>query len=216
VHVAGVSANYFDEFTSAVYTVEAAWTHGFPVASMNPFGNGQDRKEAILGAVNFDRPTWMKFLNPRATVLIIGQLNYSIIVDHDDLKRGPSPFVQDQGAEIYLDGDVGLPNSCLIPNQFRDDCDIDELKQFEALSLLVATTFYKGGSVAPILVWVNDWSNAPSMAFIAGVDYLPHPNVIVTPAIRIYTNFGRTVDEPWGVGRLSQWDELQLKFTYQF
>jgi hypothetical protein len=41
-------------------------------------------------------------------------------------------------------------------------------------------------------------------------------DVIVTPLLRIFANFGRTVDGPWGVGRLSQWDELQLEITYQF
>jgi hypothetical protein len=216
VHVVGASANYFEEYTSAVWTVEGALTHGMPINTLSPFGNGLKKKDVLLGALNFDRPTWIKWLNRRSTWLIIGQLDFNYIFGHDKIRTGPSPFVQDNGATIALDGDVGLPNSCTIPGQFRSHCDIDELKQFEALTILAATTFYWGGSLAPIGAWISDWGNAPSMAFALGVDYLPSPNVIITPALRIYTNFNRTVDEPWGIGRLSQWDEVQLKLTYQF
>jgi hypothetical protein len=35
----------------------------------------------------------------------------------------------------------------------------------------------------------------------------------VTPGISIFTNFGRIVDDAFGIGRLSQWDEVKLKIT---
>jgi hypothetical protein len=213
VHVAGFSVNYFEEFTSAVWTLEATYTPNLPIATLNPFGNGTKKKEVILGALNFDRPTWIRFLNPRSTWLVIGQLNFNYIRHHEKIHQIGTDST---GAPLF-DGDVGLPNSEAVPELVDGGpARLDQLKELELLSILATTSFYRGGSIGPLLAWVNDWGNAPSMAFIASVDYLPTPNLIVTPAIRIFTNFGRIADEPWGIGRLSQWDEVQLKLTYQF
>ncbi len=209
VHVLGVSANYFEELTGSVLTAEAALTKGLPIATLDPSGNGLNRKDVLLGAVNIDRPTWIRLLNRRATWLLTAQLNFNWIPAHDRIRI-------DRATGLATGGDVGLPNTDLIPEQFGSLRRIDEVKQLELLSLLVATSFYRGGTVVPLLAWINDWSNAPSMEFIAAVDFLPTNDIIVTPALRIFTNFGRNVDEVFGVGRLSQNDELQLKLTYQF
>ena len=212
VETFGLSANYFEEFTGAVLTAEAAFTHGLPISTLDPHGVGLNKKDVILGAINFDRPTWIRFLNPRATWLIIGQLNFNVILDHDKIRR-----IEDSATgQPQYTGDVSLPNSSLIPGQFGGEDRIDELKQVELLSILAATSFYRGGTIAPLIGWISDWANAPSMGFQLSVDYLPTNDIIITPALRIFTNFGRTVDEPWGIGRFSQWDEFQLKFTYQF
>ncbi len=212
VEVFGASANYFEEFTGAVLTAEAAFTHGLPISTLDPHGNGLNKKDVILGAINFDRPTWIRFLNPRSTWLIIGQLNFNYILNHQKIKR-----IEDSATgQPQFTGDVSLPNSSLIPGQFGGLDRIDELKELELLSILAFTTFYKGGTVAPLIAIISDWANCPSMGFAVGMDYLPTNDIIITPTLRIFTNFGRNVDEPWGIGRFSQWDELSLKFTYQF
>ena len=214
VNVWGASMNYFEEFTGAVYTLEATYTKGLPIATLNPFGNGIKKKDVILGAVNFDRPTWIRFLNRRSTWLVIGQLNFNWIRHHEKIR--PTGTVNPATMEPELDGDVGLPNATLIPELVDGPTRLDRLKELELLSIFAATTFYRGGTLAPLVAWIPDWANFPSMAFIATLDFYPTNNLIISPALRIYTNFGRTVDEPWGVGRLSQWDEVQLKITYQF
>ncbi len=213
VHVVGASLNYTDEeYTQAAFTAETAWTHDLPVTTLNPFGNGLKKKDVFLGAVNFDRPTWIRWLNRRATWLIVGQLNYVYIVGHDKIRQ----VGVDQFGSPQFDGDVGSPSANTIPRQFGAVDRIDRLKEIELLSVLAASSFYRGGTVVPFLAWVNDWQDAPSMEFIASVDLLPTNNIIITPALRIFTNFGRIVDDPWGIGRASQWDEVQLKATYQF
>lgn len=213
VHVAGVSMNYFEEFTGAVWAAEAAYTFGMPVSTQDQLSNGLEKRDVMLGAVSFDRPTWIRFLNPRSTWLIVGQLNFNWIRNHGALRQiGTIP-----GTVVpNVDGDVGAPSVALIPGQFDEGNRIDEMKELELLSLLVASTFYRGGSFVPAIAIISDWANAPSVTAIVGFDFLPTNNVIVTPTLRIFSNFGRTVDEPWGPGRSSQNDEFQLKFTYQF
>ncbi len=213
VHVAGMSLNYFEEFTEAVWAAEATYTVGMPIATQNQLGNGLNKRDVVLGAVSFDRPTWIRFLNPRSTWLIVGQLNFNWVRNHHDLKQvGTIP-----GTVVpNVNGDVGAPSVALIPDQFDQGTRIDELKELELLSLLVASTFYRGGSFVPAIAVISDWTNAPSLTFIVGFDFLPTNNIILTPTLRIFSNFGRAVDEPWGPGRSSQNDEVQLKFTYQF
>ncbi|MGH7822251.1 MAG: hypothetical protein ACREQ9_21015, partial [Candidatus Binatia bacterium] len=214
VNVWGFSMNYFEEFTSAVYTLEATYTKGLPISTLNPFGNGLKKKDVVLGAFNLDRPTWIRFLNRRSTILLIGQLNFNWIRGHEEIR--PTGTVNPATMVEEFDGDVGLPNSKAIPEFVDGNPRLDRLKELELLSIFAATTFYKGGTVAPLLAVVPDWANAPAIGFIASLDYYPTNNIIISPVLRIFTNFGRIVDEPWGVGRLSQWDEVQLKLTYQF
>ena len=59
-------------------------------------------------------------------------------------------------------------------------------------------------------------TNAPSSEYALTVDWYLTNNLYVTPGLRIFTNYGRNLNEPYGVGRFSQNDELQLKATYQF
>ena len=197
VHVMGISGNYADDYTGTVFRAEATWTHGFPVSDVEA-PNGIVKKDVMLAMLGFDRPTWIQFLNPRATWLITAQLFVNWIPDHEDTL-------------------VQVPNSSLIPRQFRDEATIDRLKEVELLSTLIFTTFYKGGSVVPVIAIIPQWSYMPTFAFIFGTQWYLTNNLIFTPALRIYTTpNGKVVDEPYGLGRLGKWDEIQLKLTYQF
>ena len=197
VEVIGASANYADDYTGTVFRAEATLTHGFPISDLKD-PNGVVKKDVVLGMVGFDRPTWIQFLNPRATWLITGQFFINYIPDHKNTL-------------------VGVPNSNLIPGQFRDLNTVDHIKQYEMLSTLIFTTFYRGGSVVPIFAIIPQWSYMPTFEFIAGAQWYLTNNLIFTPALRIYTTpHGGVVDEPYGVGRLGKWDEVQLKVTYQF
>jgi hypothetical protein len=197
VDVIGASANYADDYTGSVFRAEATVTHGFPISDLAA-PNGVVKKDVMLAMVGFDRPTWIQFLNPRATWLVTGQLFVNWIPDHKDTM-------------------VGVPNSNLIPGQFRDQNSIDRIKEVEMLSTLIFTTFYRGGSIVPIFAIIPQWSYMPTFAFIAGGQIYLTNNLIFTPALRIYTTpHGGVVDEPYGIGRLGKWDEIQLKLTYQF
>lgn len=132
------------------------------------------------------------------------------VADHESLRF--------ENGEL-VDGDVHLPFTDLIPGAFGDNelNRIDRLKEFEILSLLAINTLYKGGSVAPTLVWLNDWANAPSMAWFFFVDYYWTNNLIFTPGFKIFTTFGQNnVNDPWNVGRSKGRSELQFRATYQF
>lgn len=214
VHVAGFSANYFEPLSAAVYTAEAAVTHGLPIGQADlTHGNLVKRKDVLLGAVGFDRPTWIRWLNRRSTWTIVGQLGLNWIPDHEPLHRaGTIP-----GTSVAnFAGDVGVPLTTLVPEFVDGNPRLDELKGLEVVSLLAAASFYRGGSVVPQIAWLSDWSYAPSMAFVLSLDYFVTNDLILTPGLSIFTNFGRTVDDAFGIGRLSQWDELKLKVTYQF
>jgi len=214
VHVAGLSANYFDPFTESVFTLEAAVTHGLPVGQPDLVnGNLMKKKDVVLAAVGIDRPTWIRWLNRRSTWAIVGQVDINWIPDHQPLRRaGTIP-----GTSVpNYSGDVGAPFITLIPDFVDGPQRIDKLKEVEVVSLLGAASFYRGGSFVPQIAWVSDWSYAPSMGFILTFDYLYTNNLIITPGISIFTNFGRIFDDAFGVGRLSQWDEVKLKVTYQF
>jgi len=219
VEVFGISANYAEDYTGSIINAESAWTHGLPIATLNPFGNGIRKTDQVLSAIGFDRPTWIRWLNPRSTWTIITQADINWFPDHHSIKTGPSPFIQDNGKTIFLDGDTALPNSTLLSGAFGDrdlNTHVDRLKGVEAVLILAMTSFYRGGTFVPTIAVITDLANFPSNEFSVSFDYLPSNNIILTPALRIFTNYGRNVDEPWGVGRFSQNDEVQLKATYQF
>jgi Protein of unknown function (DUF1302) len=219
VEVFGFSANYAEEYTGSIINAESAWQHGLPISTLNPFGNGIRKSDTVLSAVGFDRPTWIRWLNPRSTWTIITQADINWITDHHSIKTGRSPFVQDNGKTIFLDGDTQLPNSTLLSGAFGDrdlNTHVDRLKSVECVLITAMTTFYRGGTFVPTLAIITDLVNFPSNEFNVSFDFLPTNNIILTPALRIFTNYGRNVDEPWGVGRFSQNDEVQFKATYQF
>jgi hypothetical protein len=78
------------------------------------------------------------------------------------------------------------------------------------------STFYWGGSLSPLFIWVSDWTNAPGMSWQFFLQYLPTPSVLVEPGVRFFWTNGRTVDDRYSVSRFAGRSELQLKFTYQF
>jgi hypothetical protein len=210
VSILGTSLDYFDQFTSAVYNLEVAATKGVPIASLNPdpARPGLRRTWEYEVGLLVDRPTWIRFLNPRSTWTILAQGNLSMVPDREKVvETAPGQF---------SGGDVGAPSSVTIPGQFRDQQKLDQRRRFEYLTLVAMSTFYRGGSIAPLLAWVSDWTNAPAMEWQAFLQILPTPNLIIEPGVRIFWTNGRTVDDRYSVSRMSGRSEIQLKTTYQF
>ncbi|MGH7897318.1 MAG: hypothetical protein ACREQQ_05150, partial [Candidatus Binatia bacterium] len=156
-----------------------------------------------------DRQQWIRFLHPRSTFTTLFQTTVVWLPDHEKLTFDPA-------TGLPTNGDVGVPNSALLPRGFGELDRIDKLKEFEWFSLFAITNFYRGGTIAPLLAIISDWGNAPSMEYLFLLDLYPSNNFIVELQGRIFTNFGRNVDEPFGIGRYSQNDEIGLKLTYQF
>jgi hypothetical protein len=220
VNIFGASAVYADEYTGAVFNAEGTFTHDLPVFNANAFGNGIEKRDVILGAFGVDRPISIPALNRRSTFQTFAQLNVNYVLGHEKERMG-GPLVPLPGAPgLPISGDVGIPNSALIPGAFYDSSDVDELKQVEMLSLLGFATFYKGGSVNPVVFWISDWTNAPAMAWFALVDWYVTNDIIVTPRVNIFTTFGRpNVNDTFAIGRsggAGNRSEFQLRFTYQF
>jgi len=213
VSIFGLSLDYFEEFTSAVYNLEFAATKGVPIANLNPDPNfpGLRRTWEYEAALLIDRPTWIRFLNRRSTFTTLIQGNLSMVPDRDEVRcTGTPPFAECTG------GDVGAPSSNAVPGLFRDEATLDQRRRFEYLTIVAMQTFYKGGSVSPLVAWVSDWNNIPAMAWIVTLQYLPTPNFIVEPTLRVFWTNGHTVDDRYSVSRNAGRSELQLKFTYQF
>jgi hypothetical protein len=196
VNVFGLSLDYFDSWTSAVYNVEVAASQGVPIASVDD-PRGLRRTWEMEMALLVYRPTWIRPLNPRSTWNVLAQLSASFLPFHED-------------------GDVGVPNSETIPGQFGDGTRLDRRRQVEMLSIFAMQTFYWGGSLSPLVSMVVDWSNAPAFSWQAFLQYLPRPDVIIEPGVRIFWTDGRVVDDRYQVSKNAGRSEFQLKLTYQY
>ena len=96
-NIFGTTANYFEgNYTNAVFRMEMAYQLGAPFQSaflkdrfpvVNESGEPQSqliplgftKRDVWAGMLGFDRPTWIKFLNPRATWFISGQFFWSYV-----------------------------------------------------------------------------------------------------------------------------------------
>jgi len=87
----------------------------------HPFGNGLRKSDAVLSRFGFDRPTWIRWLKPACDLALHHAGGHQLDHDTSRSKYGPSPpnFLATTGQTIALDGDVGVPNSTLIPGRLR-------------------------------------------------------------------------------------------------
>jgi hypothetical protein len=206
-----------------------------------PFLLGQDvfgitKRDMWKGMVAFDRPTWIRFLNRRSTFLILGQFFWHYLRDNiepgcNDPNEGlPCPMSgQGRGLRGALSQSL-LANSTMIAtrNTARppdDQIDLsraraffDRVRTWEILTTLAATTFYKGGSIVPLLVYVLDPVNKYNMEVLWSVDYYVTNDLIVNLGQRYFINTTRDpVFETWGIAGANRGrSETQLRLTYQF
>lgn len=256
VHCFGFSLNYSDEdYTQTVFRMETIYEIGVPFldtskqfsreagAYNNPFvpivlgGDvfGVSKKDMWKGSLAFDRPTWIRFLNRRATFLILGQFFWHYLVDNEapgcnDPNEGLPCTTSGQGrglrgalslsrlghAALITDRNRGIPNSTLDPTQATGF--FDRVRTWELLTTLAATTFYRGGSVVPLVVYVLDPVNSFNMEVIWSVDWFIRPNLIANIGQKYFVNTtDRPVFETWGVAGSNRGrSETQVRLTYQF
>ena len=210
IHTMGFSMDYAEDvYTGAVYNWDVAYRMGVPVGTAFPKGNGIKKKDTVSTSLLIDKQIWIKPLNPRSTVTTLFYTVVTPLRDHEKLTTDPM-------TGLPTNGDVGIPNSSLIPKAVGELDRIDKLREFELFSLIAITNFYRGGTILPLVAIINDWGNMPSQEFIALLDFYATNNLVFELQGRLFTNYGRNVDEPFGIGRYSQYDEVGLKVTYQF
>jgi hypothetical protein len=265
-HIFGLTANYFDEnFTSAVLRLETAYVTNepymttefsklppvklclsnngslqcFPTPARAP--QGYDQRDSWAGMIGFDRPTWIRFLNSKATWLLTGQFFWSYIPGNVSFLRGNSgagetpyftppsgPGSRSQGLLQWQTGPYAgatervqagncVPGAPCLPGGTPDPSG-DAVRRWEHLITFAATSFYRGGTVVPFIA--NAWDPVnDNYEFSWTLDYYYTNNFIITLSQRLFTTYGSKApsDDPWYVaGRLSRRDETGIKLTYQF
>ena len=219
VSIFGLTMDYFEEFTGSVLNLEIAASKGVPIGSVDvdPAVPGMRRTWEVEAGLLVDRPTWIRFLNPRSTFNVLLQGNLSMVPDRKKVRTGVNPFAFPPSSVVGpIAGDVGSPSSDSVPGLFRDELTLDQRAKYEYLTVLGLQTFYWGGSLSPVVVWVSNWNYAPTMQWQLFLQWLPSPNVILEPGFRIFWTNGRTVDDRYSIGRMAGRSEFQLKMTYQF
>jgi hypothetical protein len=220
VHVFGMSGNYFEEHTEAVlksemvYILGTPWNNGdkrSPVLPAQLFG--VSKRDMWQGMVGFDRPTWIRFLNPNATWLILGQFFWHYLIDNERPVGDQIGFVGNLSPTQPLQARGGGP--CV---DFTNCKAVDRVRDWEMLMTLAATSFYMSGTLVPQLTYVLDPVNSFNMEVAWNVDYYVTPDFIVNVAQKYFINTTEDpVYETWGIAGVNRGrSETQLRFTYQF
>jgi hypothetical protein len=96
----------------------------------------------------------------------------------------------------------------------------DKVRDWETLATFGAFTFYRGGSIVPVIGLAVDPVNHFGMEAFWTVDYVVREDVTVNLAQRYFiTPYGREPPafDPWGFQSLSAGrSETSIRLTYQF
>lgn len=227
VHTIGVSANYSDEtWTQTVYRLESVYDMGIPFFDVSkvtlidtPALPGVTKKNMWKGMLGFDRPTWIRSLNRSSTFMFSGQFFWHYLIDNPGCAAqavAQIPAQQRRFAGSCLVGGLDLPSRERPPNvAFRD-----KVRDWEVLSSLAVTGFFRGGSIVPTLGLVVDPVNQFSMEPFWGVDWFVRNDVVLNLGQKYFvTPRGRStpIFESWGLAGMNAGrSETSLRLTWQF
>jgi hypothetical protein len=231
VHTIGLSGNYSDEtFTQTVFRAETVYDFGIPffdVAKTTvidaPRLPGVTRKNMWKGMIAFDRPTWIKTINKKSTVFLTGQFFFHHLVNNPDCRAQTV-------AAAKVSGNARNVDSCLVggldlPSAVRNNSEglpafRDKIRDWESLFTLAAFTFYRGGSIVPVMGMAVDWVNSWNMEPFWSVDYVVRDDFVVNLGQRYFVTprgSSEPIFETWGLAGLNQGrSETHLRLTYQF
>ncbi len=238
VNTAGFSLNYADEdYTQTVYRSEMIYEFGVPFSDASkhypdrgPASQlrndlfGVSKRDMWKGMIAFDRPTWIRPVNRKSTVLILGQFFWH------NLLNNPNVLCDDgKGNEVscysthnlrQIKGFRGSYSSSgvTVTGIPGNGAVIDRVRDWEALVTLAATTFYSGGKIVPFLIYVIDPVNSYNMEVIAMVDYYITNDIIFNLTQRYFINtVSHPVYETWGIAGTNRGrSEWGIRLTYQF
>lgn len=243
VHIFGLTAKYFDTaWTQASFRVESAYVIGVPFQSIHPddlvpvtlqgrqlppgflFDLGKaplgfTKRDQWSGMLGFDRATFIPAINREAPWFFTGQGFWTYTLgSHVDLLRGnagtaEAPYFGPTG--VWLDG----PHAGRIERQqnARIPGNGDDIKRWEVLLTVAATSFYRNGRLIPTVATVVDPVNE-NLQFLWTVDYSLTNEIIVGLQQRYFTAFSAgPSNDPWFAGgRNHRRDETAVRLTYQF
>jgi hypothetical protein len=227
VHTVGLSANYSDEaYTQTVYRFETIYDVGIPFFDLSkvtlvdsPAVPGVTKKNMWKGMIAFDRPTWVKKLNKKSTIFFTGQLFWHYLIDNPGCQAQAfaqlSPQVRAKGPSCLVGG-LDLPSSARnAAVSFRD-----KIRTWESIFTLAAFTFYRGGSIVPVLGIAVDPVNQYSMEPFWDVDYVIRDDFVVNLGQHYFVTprgHSTPIFETWGLAGLNAGrSETSLRLTYQF
>jgi hypothetical protein len=227
VHTAGFSANYSDEaWTQTVYRFETIYDVGIPFFDLarvtlvsTPSLPGVRKKNMWKGMIGFDRPTWIRAINKKSTVLLTGQFFWHYLVNNPSCRAqevAQLPSAQRPRVGSCLVGALDLPSS--LRNSavsYRD-----KVRDWETIFTFGAITFYRGGSIVPVAGFAVDPVNQFAMEPFWSADYVVRDDFVVNLAQRYFvTPRGQStpIFSPWGFGSLTAGrSETSIRLTYQF
>jgi uncharacterized protein DUF1302 len=231
VHTPGMSANYSDEqFTQTVYRMEMIYDIGIPMFDVakqtvidSPVLPGVTKKDMWKGMIAFDRPTWIRAVNKKTTVFLTGQFFWHYVVDNPDCEpqtvaRAGANFKRKTGS--CLIGGLDLPSTVRVGNTKETEAYRDKIRDWESIFTLAAFTFYRGGSIIPLVGMAVDWVNQWNMLPFWMVDYVVRDDFVINLSQRyIVTPRGHStpIFSTWGLGSLNSGrSETNIRLTYQF
>jgi hypothetical protein len=226
VHTIGASANYSDEtFTQTVFRAETIYDVGVPffdVAKLTvvdaPKLPGITNKNMWKGMIAFDRPTWIKSVNKKSTVFLTGQFFWHYMVNNPSCNAQEVAAGREKAASCLVGG-LDLPSPVRLGGS-TNPAFRDKIRDWESLFTLAAFTFYRGGSVIPVVGmavdWVNQWSQEPFWS----LDYVVRDDFVVDIGQRYFVaprGHHTPIFETWGLAGLNAGrSETHLRLTYQF
>jgi hypothetical protein len=243
-HIFGLTGNYFEgDLTQAVLRFETLYALGEPFQTTDPgtlvpirskgltdeqsratWGSsplGFTKRDVWTGMVGFDRPTWIRFLNPKATWFLTGQFFWTYIPGEVDSLCGNQPA----GDRPYF-GKVGTwvggPYAGLHERQQDatkgNSGNGDNWHRWEHLITFAGTSFYRSGTVVPFIANAWDPVNDSNLT-LWNIDYFYSNNFIISVQQKFWTTYGSKApsnDNEYTAGRFDRRDETGVRLTYQF
>ena len=232
IHTIGASANYSDEvYTQTVFRMETVYDFGIPFFDAAkttvidaPRLPGVSRKNMWKGMIAFDRPTWFKRLNKKSTIFLTGQFFWHYLVNNPDCRAQLIVQAKAQGkaqnVKSCLVGGLDLPSAIRNNNSEDFPAFRDKIRDWESIFTLAAFSFYRGGSIVPVVGMAVDWVNQWNMEPFWNLDYVVRDDFVVNIGQHYFVTpkGGRgPIFETWGLGGLNRGrSETSLRLTYQF
>ncbi len=236
VHSIGGSANYSDEqFTQAVFRFETIYDVGIPFFDLErvttidtPSLPGIRKKNMWKGMIAFDRPTWIRWLNKKSTWFLTGQFFWHYLVNNpscnpEAIGEMTSPQRQKLGGSCLVGG-LDLPSSKRLGTvsaaKAGSPAYRDKIRDWESLFTFAAFSFYRGGSIVPVLGLAVDPVNQWNMEPFWDVDYIVRNDLVVNIGQRYFVTprgHRNPIFETWGLAGLNAGrSETSIRLTYQF
>jgi len=199
VHTVGGSLNYSeDTYTETVYRLETVYDFGVPFSDRDkpsplaPGLYGVTKRNMWKGMLAWDRPTWIRVLNRKNTFFFSGQWFWHYLDKKPSFIGGLDPTGQDR----------------------------DNIRRWEMVFTLLASTYYVNGTVIPTLAYGVDPMNSWNMFAGWSVDYYVTNELIARLGQNYFLAAGAgsmPAFETWSLGGLNRGrSETVLRLTYQF